>query len=166
MTPSGVMPNAAATSLESMVFCAVCMHSARQFLDIGSGLPTVDNNTHEVAQRAPSPTPGSSMSTMTRSCSSTRGAAGQQPGRHDRLHPGRPAGHPDDSRRGRADPGLQPVGRDRAHRGPALHTGRRGSLPGHAPACRCGPVRQLRPEAPVTGPLTWLKRRGTYTPVC
>jgi hypothetical protein len=106
------------------------------------------------------------MSTMTRSCSSTRGAAGQQPGRHDRLHPGRPARHPDDSRRGRADPGLQPVGCDRAHRGPALHTGRRGPLPGHAPARRRGPVRQLRPEAPVTGPLTWLKRRGTYTPVC
>jgi hypothetical protein len=25
---------------------------------------------------------------------------------------------------------------------------------------------ERRPEACVTSPLTWLKRRGTYTPVC
>ncbi len=41
----------------------------RQFLDIGTGLPTADN-THEIAQRR-TPTPGSSTSTTTRSCSPT-----------------------------------------------------------------------------------------------
>ena len=52
MTASGVMPNAAGDQFGVHGVCAVCMHSARQFLDIGSGLlPTVDN-THEVAQRA------------------------------------------------------------------------------------------------------------------
>ena|SRR6266566_3989181 len=43
----------------------------RQFLDIGAGLPTV-NNTHEVAQRV-APNRGSYMWTATRSCSSTPG---------------------------------------------------------------------------------------------
>ena len=38
----------------------------RQFLDIGTGLPTADN-THEVAQR-PRPSRGSSTWTTTRSC--------------------------------------------------------------------------------------------------
>ena len=41
----------------------------RQFLDIGTGLPTADN-THEVAQRR-TRTRGSSTSTTTRSCSPT-----------------------------------------------------------------------------------------------
>ena len=43
----------------------------RQFLDIGTGLPTT-NNVHEVAQRSPRPA-GSSTSTTTRWCSRTRG---------------------------------------------------------------------------------------------
>ena len=43
----------------------------RQFLDIGSGLPTVDN-THEVAQRAP-PRAASSTSTTIPWCCCTRG---------------------------------------------------------------------------------------------
>jgi hypothetical protein len=48
--------------------------------------------------------------------------------------------------------------RDQARRqggsSPATHTGR--PMASQAP----------RPEAPATGPLTWPKRRGTYTPVC
>ena len=43
----------------------------RQFLDIGTGLPSADN-THEVAQRV-APTPGSSLSTTTRWCWPTPG---------------------------------------------------------------------------------------------
>ena len=43
----------------------------RQFLDIGSGLPTVDN-THEVAQRRPRRA-GSCTSTTIRWCCCTRG---------------------------------------------------------------------------------------------
>lgn len=43
----------------------------RQFLDIGTGLPTADN-THEVASGRRR-NRGSSMSTMTRWCSLTRG---------------------------------------------------------------------------------------------
>ena len=46
-------------------------HGVRQFLDIGTGLPTADN-THDVAQRA-APSPGSSTSTTTRWCSPTPG---------------------------------------------------------------------------------------------
>ncbi len=44
-------------------------HGVRQFLDIGTGLPTADN-THDVAQRA-APSPRSSTSTTTQSCSAT-----------------------------------------------------------------------------------------------
>ena len=43
----------------------------RQFLDIGTGIPTA-NNTHEVAQGA-APTAGSSTSTTTPSCCPTPG---------------------------------------------------------------------------------------------
>ena len=39
----------------------------RQFLDIGTGIPTADN-THEVAQARRPGRPGSSTSTTTRSC--------------------------------------------------------------------------------------------------
>ena len=54
----------------------------RQFLDIGTGLPTADN-THEVAQRV-APTPGSSMSTTTpgldpRRCPTTSTPQGSRP---------------------------------------------------------------------------------------
>nr|WP_252446125.1 SAM-dependent methyltransferase [Pseudonocardia humida] len=41
----------------------------RQFLDVGTGLPTA-NNTHEVAQSV-APTRASSTSTTTRQCSRT-----------------------------------------------------------------------------------------------
>lgn len=43
----------------------------RQFLDVGTGLPTADN-THQVAQREWPRTPGSCMSTTTPSSSPTR----------------------------------------------------------------------------------------------
>ena len=70
---------------------------SRQFLDLGSGIPTV-GNVHEVAQRAPR-TPGSSTSTTTRSRSSTRRAilAGDDRTavvQADLRDPGRGAGRP------------------------------------------------------------------------
>jgi hypothetical protein len=55
----------------------------RQFLDIGTGLPT-GNNTHEVAQAA-APESRIVYVDTTRSCSPTLMPADQHPGGHDHL---------------------------------------------------------------------------------
>ena len=64
---AGVRSNRA--FLGRAVHYLVAEAGVRQFLDIGTGIPTA-NNTHEVAQRA-NRRPASSTSTTTRSCSRT-----------------------------------------------------------------------------------------------
>jgi hypothetical protein len=90
----------------------------RQFLDIGTGIPTA-NNTHEVAQDV---APESRIVYVDNDpiALPRQGAADQQAGRRLRLHrrrPARPGQHP--GHRG-GHPGLQPTGRAHADRGAAL----------------------------------------------
>jgi hypothetical protein len=72
-----VMPVMAQVARSNRLFLSTAVHylaarlGIRQFLDIGTGLPTA-NNTHEVAQRW-CPSRGSSTSTTTRSCCRTPG---------------------------------------------------------------------------------------------
>ena len=95
----------------------------RQFLDIGSGIPT-QGNVHEVAQQA-DPAPGSSTSTWTRSPSRTAGpswpgnehAAIIEADLRDPGDPGPPR-HPATDR-------PQPAGRAAARRRPAFPRRRR-----------------------------------------
>ena len=111
----------------------------RQFLDIGTGLPTM-NNVHEVAQRVRR-RPASSTSTTTRWCSRTRGP----------CSPPSPRAAPPTSRptcATRSDPvrarhargaRLRPAGRADARRDPALRPGRVRARRGSSPPCstRC-----------------------------
>ena len=64
----------------------------RQFLDIGTGLPTADN-THDVAQRAAPESTDRLRGLRPGGAHPRPGPADQQPRGRDRLHPGRPARH-------------------------------------------------------------------------
>ena len=63
----------------------------RQFLDIGTGLPTT-NNVHEVAQEVAPDGPGGLRGQRSAGAHARAGAAQLRPGGPHRLHPRRPAG--------------------------------------------------------------------------
>ena len=67
-------------------------HGIRQFLDIGTGLPTADN-THHVAQRAAPESTDRLRGPRPGGAQPRPGPADQQPRGQDRLHPGGPAGY-------------------------------------------------------------------------
>jgi hypothetical protein len=77
----------------------------RQFLDIGTGLPTVDN-THEIAQRVTPGRPDRLCRQRPARPPPRAGPAHQHPGRSHRLHPGRSARTRNDHRRRRTHFGL------------------------------------------------------------
>jgi S-adenosyl methyltransferase len=72
-----VMPVIAQVARSNRMFLSTAVHylvaqaGIRQFLDIGTGLPT-ENNTHEVAQGAGARTSTPTRATWTRSCTSSR----------------------------------------------------------------------------------------------
>ena len=107
-----VRPGSAATARSSAGPCTTWRprRGIRQFLDIGTGIPTA-NNTHEVAQRAAPAARVVYVDNDPIVLAARPGAAGQPPGGRDRLHRRRPARHRHDPGRGGADPGLQPAGR-------------------------------------------------------
>ena len=68
-------------------------HGIRQFIDIGTGLPTADN-THEVAQAGGAGVPDRLRGLRPVGARPRQGAADEHPRGQDRLHRGGPAGHP------------------------------------------------------------------------
>ena len=99
----------------------VAEQGIRQFLDIGTGLPTA-SNTHEVAQSAAPECRIVYVDNDPLVLSHARAAHQQPRGRH-RVPGRRPAGHGRHPEPGRRHPGLHPAGRDHAPGHPALHPG-------------------------------------------
>ena len=77
-------------------------YGIRQFLDIGTGLPTADN-THDVAQRVAPPSRIVYVDNDPVGAQPRAGAADQQPGGENRLYSRRPAGYRRHLVRGGAD---------------------------------------------------------------
>ena len=105
----------------------------RQFLDIGTGIPTA-NNTHEVAQRT---APDSRIVYVDNDpivLSHARALLKSSPAGSVRLPRRRPAGSRRDPGRGGGHAGLRPAGRGHADRGHALHRRRRAGQRDHQPA--------------------------------
>ena len=121
-----VMPSMPLIARAARLFLIDAVHQLateygiRQFLDIGTGLPTADN-THHVAQRA---APESRIVYVDHDpvvLSHAQALLTSSPERQDRLYPGGPAGHGNDPRARRADARLLPAGRRLADRDPAFH---------------------------------------------
>ena len=96
----------------------------RQFLDIGTGIPTA-GNTHQVAQADRARVPGGLRGLRPGRARARPRAADQPRGRRHRVHRRRPARHRHDPRPGRAAAGLHPAGGGDAADDPARDTGLR-----------------------------------------
>ena len=119
----------------------------RQFLDIGSGIPT-EGNVHEVAQQADPGRPGGLRRHRPGRDRAQQGHPGGQRERRD--HRRRPARTGEDPRRRRhpAADRLRPAGRAAARLRLAVHRRRRGSLADRGHAARCARARQLPGAVP------------------
>ena len=112
----------------------------RQFLDIGTGIPTA-NNTHEVAQRLAPESRVVYVDNDPIVLAHARALLRQQQGGRDRLHRRRPPRHRHDPAAGEADARLLRPGGGHAHRGAAPDRRRRGPAGdrGQADATRSRP---------------------------
>ena len=118
---AGVRSNRA--FLGRAVHYLVAEAGVRQFLDIGTGIPTA-NNTHEVAQRA---NPSARVVYVDNDpivLTHARALLASHPAGVTDYVRRRPPRHRDDPGRGGPDPGLQPAHRGDADRRAALHPGR------------------------------------------